>query len=118
MMGAPDRSREQRRVALENANAIRARHAEVKRLVRDGYLGVEEVIEQPTADAETLTVLRLLLSAPGWGPVSVERVMRDAGVPVVRRVGSLNDRERRRLLEELALGPRTQGAAAHLSPPR
>jgi hypothetical protein len=87
--------------ALERANAVRLARAELKRRVADGELPVAEVILTSPWEAESMAVADLLMSQHRWGRTRVRRFL--AGVPMSenKTIGSMTQRQRLRLGEQL-----------------
>lgn len=96
--------------ALEHANRVRYRRAEIRRRARaagpdGGRAVVAGLLEDPEACGlvATLPVLRLLTWAPRLGPKAAVRLLREVGVVgELRRVGQLTDRQRLALAARLA----------------
>lgn len=97
---------EQRMIALDRANQIRAGNAETRARLKkmDGALGaylVAELLEDMTSTIQALPVSRLLNSIRGVGPGKMEWFCRRAGCSLDRKVRDLTDRQRELLAEKL-----------------
>lgn len=95
-MTTPDRIEAQRRAALDEANRVRRRRAELKReLGEDRYLDLaRDVLAAPDRDVAGMTVADVLKSCRGFGRVKVARLLRRATLNPSRTLESLSERER------------------------
>ncbi len=99
MTATPERTLEQRRVALKNANEVRTKRSHLKRVMtRDRAV---LTVKRPPRYAETMTVYDLLVSVPKFGPVRTNRIMASLGISHRKTLGGLSDRQRRVLAQEL-----------------
>jgi hypothetical protein len=80
--------------ALELANRTRRDRAEVKRRIKRGELTVAEVLADPPACCGRMSIAELLGAQVLWGPKRCRRLLRDAQVSEIRRVGDLTERQR------------------------
>jgi len=99
----PELSDDQRKAALEKAGEARRTRAELKERLKEGSVGLAEVIKLAEADeivAKT-KVLTILESLPGVGKVKARRLMASIGISESRRLRGLGDQQRRGLLEAL-----------------
>lgn len=95
------RSTEQRDAALRHANAIRTRRSHLKQDVKAGRLRAVDVLLDPPAEAQTMTVCELLLAMRRVGRVRALRVLRRCGMSESKKLGALSDRQRNQLAEVL-----------------
>jgi hypothetical protein len=98
---APDRTSQERRTALEEANRVRFARADAKRGLKSGDLGVYELFMDPSEELKGAKVEEMLLAMRGMGRVKVTRVMREAGVSRSKTLVGLTHGQRDRLLEAL-----------------
>ena len=91
----------QRLRALEHANAIRLARAELKRRIAEGDVSAAEVILECPDAALRWTVSELLLSQRRWGSTRCRKFLERNGVSEIKLIGSLTERQRRLLAEEL-----------------
>ena len=91
----------QRLRALEHANTIRLARAELKRRIADGDVSAAEVILECPAAAQRWTVSELLLSQRRWGITRCRKFLERNGVSEIKLIGSLTERQRRLLAQEL-----------------
>jgi S13-like H2TH domain len=97
----PERSQQQRMDALRRANEIRSERARLKESLRNGGLGIADVLSDPPACVHTAKVLDLLLAVPKYGRVKANRVLERCRVSPARTVNGLTPRQRKELLDML-----------------
>jgi hypothetical protein len=83
--------------ALERANEVRVARAELKRRVASGELDVADVILHSHWEANSMTVTELLMSQRRWGVSRCRKVLALLPISERKSVGSMTDRQRRRL---------------------
>jgi len=91
---------EQRQAALEKAAEARRQRAEVKAKLKQGSLGLRDLLEQGERD-EALTKLKVvsvLESLPGVGKVQARRIMDELDISESRRLRGLGRNQREGLL--------------------
>lgn len=98
---APDRTSDERRKALEEANRIRFARAAVKRDLKSGELSIYELLMDPSEELRGAKVEEMLLAVRGMGRVKVGRVMRDAGISRSKTLVGLTHGQRDRLIRVL-----------------
>jgi hypothetical protein len=103
----------QRLRALEHANAIRLARAELKRRIADGEISAADVILQCPDAARKWTVSELLLSQRRWGGTRCRKFLERNGVSEIKLIGSLTDRQRRLLAEQLSGCPMSADVSDH-----
>lgn len=91
--------------ALERANEVRLARAELKRRVGAGQLPAAHVILTSPWEVSSMAVADLLMSQRRWGRTRTRRFL--AGIPLseTKTIGSMTDRQRRRLSDQLAALP-------------
>lgn len=99
----PERSLVQRMTALDSANRIRTHRADLKRDIKAGresaldvILNLEERTDGPLL--ESMKVYDLLLAAPKFGRVKVNKVLVRARVSPSKTLGGLSPRQRAELV--------------------
>jgi hypothetical protein len=97
----PERSQQQRMDALRRANDIRSERARVKDRLRNGDLGITEVLSDPPTCVHTAKVLDLLLAVPKYGRVKANRLLERCRVSPAKTVNGLTPRQRKELLDML-----------------
>jgi hypothetical protein len=88
--------------ALERANEVRLARAELKRRVAEGALPVSEVILSAPWEARSMAVADLLMSQRRWGRTRARRLLAVIPMSESKTIGSMTDRQRRRLASQLA----------------
>ena len=103
-MPAPVRTAEQRAAALEVAMRTRRTRAELRVALKAGVTDPLTILDADAVNPSyaSLRVRWLLESLPGMGPIRAEHLMNDLGIASTRRVGGLNARHRKLLVEALA----------------
>lgn len=108
----------QRMQALERANAVRLKRAELKRRIADGQVSAADVILDLPWEALSWPVGELLTSQRRWGSIRAHKLLAGLHISETRAVGALTERQRRVLAARLcahASDELTQ-LAAHASP--
>lgn len=95
---APDRTLAQRLGALEEANRVRTRRAQLKRDLKAGRVNVLDVFESPPEWAGTMKVFDLLLAVPKLGRVKVNKALQHQRISPSKTVGGLSARQRGELV--------------------
>ena len=95
---APERSYVQRMEALQRANDIRSRRAQLKRDLKAGRQPIDELLLAPPAYLETAKVFDLLLAVPKYGRVKVNKILTQCKISPSKTVGGLSERQRRELV--------------------
>ena len=95
---APERSKLQRMEALERANEIRSRRAQLKRDLRGGKTTIDRLLEAPPEFLETAKVFDLLLATPKYGRVKANKVLQQVRISPSKTVGGLSERQRGELV--------------------
>ncbi|HEV3387939.1 MAG TPA: integration host factor, actinobacterial type [Solirubrobacteraceae bacterium] len=95
---APERSYNQRMEALQRANDIRSRRAQLKRDLKAGRQPIEELLLGPPGYLETAKVFDLLLAVPKYGRVKVNKILTQCKISPSKTVGGLSERQRGELV--------------------
>ena len=95
---APERSKLQRMEALERANEIRSRRAQLKRDLRGGKTTIDRLLEAQPEYLETAKVFDLLLATPKYGRVKANKVLQQVRISPSKTVGGLSERQRGELV--------------------
>jgi len=80
--------------ALQRANEVRLARAELKRNIGEGTLTVGEVILACPWEAASMTIAELLTSQRRWGATRCSKFLTEIGLPEVKTVGSMTERQR------------------------
>jgi hypothetical protein len=91
----------QRMQALERANAVRLKRAELKRRIADGQVSAADVIIDLPWEAESWPVGELLTSQRRWGSIRAHKLLAGLHITETRPVGALTKRQRDVLATEL-----------------
>ena len=96
--GVPDRSREQRLVALEQANEVRTARAALKKELAAGKVELVQILADPPSCMRTARVRDLLLVLPKIGSVKAARILAHCGIAHSKTLGGLTERQRGELV--------------------
>jgi hypothetical protein len=99
---APDRSRQQRLRALQQANKIRLARAKLKNDLASGKLKLGQIVAQPPACVRTARLRELLLVLPKIGSVKAGRILTQCGIAHSKTLAGLTEGQRAELLHLLA----------------
>jgi hypothetical protein len=97
----PERTTQQRLEALQRANSIRTRRAQLKDSLRLGHVSIDDVLEDPPEYLYTAKVFDLLMAVPKFGLVRTNRVLERCRVSPSKTVAGLTPRQRRELVDQL-----------------
>jgi hypothetical protein len=92
--------------ALERANKVRLARAELKRRIATGELPAAEVILRCPWEAQSMTIVDLLMSQRRWGESRARKLLAQLQISEAKTLGSLTERQR----HTLAAMCREQGA--------
>ena len=98
---APERTADERRDALEEANRVRFARAATKRDLKSGRLGIYDLLMDPSEELRGAKVEEMLLAVKGMGRIKVTRVMRDSGISRSKTLVGLTHGQRDRLIRAL-----------------
>jgi hypothetical protein len=97
-IAAPERSLVQRMEALQRANDIRSRRAQLKRDLKAGRQPIHELLLAPPQFLETAKVFDLLLAVPKYGRVKANKILAHCKISPSKTVGGLSQRQRAELV--------------------
>ena len=97
-VAAPERSLVQRMEALQRANEIRTRRAQLKRDLKAGQAQIEAILLRPPEFVSTAKVFDMLMAVPKFGRVKAARFLNQARISQSKTVGGLSDRQRTELI--------------------
>jgi hypothetical protein len=86
----PERTLQQRRAALEEANRVRLARAQLKRDLKAGRVSIYDLLAEPPEWIETMPVAQLLQAVPGIGPVKARGMLQRTGISASKTVGSIS----------------------------
>lgn len=102
-MAAPNRTPEQRLLALKEANLIRSARAALKQDILHGDASIPELLMNPPAFILSMSIGELLRAQRRWGNVRVGKLLAGNGVSWRKTIGGLSPRQRRGLAHCLML---------------
>jgi hypothetical protein len=97
-VAAPERSLVQRMEALQRANDIRSRRAQLKRDLKAGRSPIHELLLNPPDYVQTAKVFDLLLAVPKYGRVKVNKILGQCRISPSKTLGGLSERQRGELV--------------------
>jgi hypothetical protein len=100
-VAAPERSLVQRMEALQRANEIRSRRAQLKRDLKGGRQSIHDLLLDPPEFVETAKVFDMLLAVPKYGRVKVNKVLQQCRISPSKTIGGLSQRQRTELVSML-----------------
>ena len=95
---APERSYVQRMEALQRANDIRSRRAQLKRDLKAGRQPIDALLLNPPEYLETAKVFDLLLAVPKYGRVKANKILTQCRISPSKTIGGLSERQRAELV--------------------
>ena len=98
---APERSLIQRMDALQRANQIRTRRAQLKKDLKAGRVSIHVLLLDPPEYVLTAKVFDMLLAVPKYGRVKVNKVLQQCRISPSKTIGGLSERQRTELVSLL-----------------
>ena len=98
---APERSLTQRMDALQRANEIRTRRAQLKRDLKAGRVSIHTLLLSPPEFLATAKVFDMLLAVPKYGRVKANKVLQQCRISPSKTIGGLSQRQRTELVSML-----------------
>src|ERR671933_673361 len=95
---APERSLNQRMDALQKANVIRTRRAQLKRDLKAGRVSIHTLLLEPPEYLETAKVFDMLLAVPKYGRVKANKVLQQCRISRRKTTGGPPRRQRGELV--------------------
>ena len=95
---APLRSLDQRMDALQRANDIRVRRAQLKKDLKAGVVRIEDILGDPPEYVATAKIFDMLLAVPKFGRVKATRFLNLCRISQAKTVGGLSERQRAELI--------------------
>src|SRR3954451_18426400 len=95
---APERSLAQRMDALQRANEIRTRRAQLKRDLKAGRVSIHTLLLDPTDFLATAKVFDTLLAVRKYGRVKANKVPQQCRTPASKTTRALSERQRGELV--------------------
>jgi hypothetical protein len=98
---APERSLLQRMDALQRANEIRTRRAQLKKDLKAARVSIHTLLMTPPEYIETAKVFDMLLAVPKYGRVKANKVLQQCRISPSKTIGGLSERQRTELVSLL-----------------
>ena len=92
--------------ALQRANEIRTRRAQLKRDLKGARIRIDELLLAPPDYLETAKVFDMLLAVPKYGRVKVNKMLTQCRISPSKTIGGLSERQRDELVTLLRTRPR------------
>jgi hypothetical protein len=87
--------------ALQRANEIRTRRAQLKRDLKGGRITIHDLLLRPPDYLETAKVFDMLLAVPKYGRVKVNKILVTCRISPSKTIGGLSERQRNELVSLL-----------------
>ena len=104
--------------ALQRANEVRLARAALKRRVASGEVSAADVILACPAEVEGMAVSDLLMSQRRWGRTRCRKFLATFPLAENKPIGTLTDRQRRAVAEELPVPTTLSSHATERTAPR
>jgi hypothetical protein len=97
----PERTKAQRKKALQRANEIRSRRAQLKRDLKAGKVKIDALLLDPPNWVETAKVFDVILAVPKYGRVKANKVLNQCRISPSKTIIGLSERQRTELVQML-----------------
>jgi hypothetical protein len=87
--------------ALQRANEIRSRRAQLKRDLKGSRVTIQSLLTDPPEWVETAKVFDMLLAVPKYGRVKVNKILVQCRISPSKTIGGLSQRQRAELVQML-----------------
>jgi hypothetical protein len=87
--------------ALQRANEIRTRRAQLKRDLKSGRASIHRLLLDPPEWVETAKVFDMLLAVPKYGRVKANKILQQCRISPSKTIGGLSERQRAELVAML-----------------
>ena len=98
---APERSLDQRMEALQRANDIRSKRAQLKRDLKGNKVKIQTLLMDPPEYVQTAKVIDMLMAVPKYGRVKTNRILNQCRISPSKTIGGLSERQRGELVNQL-----------------
>ena len=95
-------TKEQQQAALKKAAEARTKRAKLKEDIKSGKISLKKVFDSTDPVVKKTKVSAVLGALPGYGKVTVAKLMDECGIQENRRVGGLGSNQKEKLLEKTA----------------
>lgn len=100
-IAVPERTHEQRMRALNRANEIRTKRAQLKRDLKAGKAKVETLLLDPPEWVMSAKVFDMILAVPKFGRVKANKILSQCRISPSKTIGGLSERQRAELVQML-----------------
>ncbi|MDQ3729512.1 MAG: hypothetical protein M3355_07980 [Actinomycetota bacterium] len=87
--------------ALQRANDIRTRRAQLKRDLKAGKTNVDRLLLDPPEWVESAKVFDMILAVPKYGRVKANKILGQCRISPSKTIGGLSQRQRAELVQML-----------------
>jgi hypothetical protein len=94
----PERTLQQRRDALKEANRIRTQRAGLKKRMKDRKESYFDLLLEPPQYIESMKVEDFLTAIPKYGKVKTNKVLQQSRISPTKTVGGMSSRQRTELV--------------------
>src|SRR3954451_4994577 len=98
----PERSLDQRKRALQQANEIRSKRAALKRDLKAGRVKIHNLLLNPPESLRTAKASDMLLAVPKYGRVKANKVLKSCRISPSKTFGGLSERQRQEIVAYLS----------------
>jgi hypothetical protein len=98
----PERSLDQRKRALQQANEVRTKRAALKRDLKAGRVKIQNLLLNPPEFLRTAKVYDMLLAVPKYGRVKANKVLKYCRISPSKTFGGLSERQRQEIVAYLS----------------
>ncbi len=84
--------------ALEMANEIRTKRAQLKRDLKAGKVKIDTLLMDPPEWLSSAKVFDIILAVPKYGRVKVNRILNHCRISPSKTIGGLSERQRAELV--------------------
>ena len=84
--------------ALEMANEIRTKRAQLKRDLKAGKVKIDVLLLDPPEWLDSAKVFDVILAVPKYGRVKVNRILNQCRISPSKTIGGLSERQRAELV--------------------
>ena len=99
----PERTHEQRMRALNRANEIRSKRAQLKRDLKAGKAKVESLLLDPPDYVMSAKAFDMILAVPKYGRVKANKILTQCRISPSKTIGGLSQRQRAELVSHFRI---------------
>lgn len=98
-MPVPQITDEQRKAALEKAKIARQKRADTRKMLKEGTISIEEVLNTTDEALLRMKVTSLIEGLPGYGKRKAEVLMKQLSISPNRRIKGLGSRQKEAIIK-------------------